>query len=184
MSSNGTTAAWRNRIVGHGAEAPDQLLANPRNWRVHPKDQQRALAGALDEVGWVQQVLVNRTTGHLVDGHLRVELAITRGEPSVPVTYLDLTEEEELLVLATLDPLAAMANAEKDVLATLLAELTTGDEALRAMLDDLARESHIDLTREGLTEPDEAPAVPEPAEVYQLNETDFYEHCVCIISRP
>ena len=53
-------------------------------------DQQRAVEGALQEVGWVQQVLVNRTTGHLVDGHLRVELAISRGEPS-PVTYLDLT---------------------------------------------------------------------------------------------
>ena len=24
---------WRNRIVSHGEEAPDQLLANPRNWR-------------------------------------------------------------------------------------------------------------------------------------------------------
>ena len=105
------------------------MLANPRNWRVHPKDQQRALTGALDEVGWVQQVLVNRTTGKLVEGHLRVELAISLGEPSVLVTDLDLTEDEELLVLATLDPLAAMANAEKDVLAALLAERKTGDEA-------------------------------------------------------
>ncbi len=48
------TPAWRNRIVGAGEEAPDQLLANPGNWRVHPKAQQDALAGALDEVGWVQ----------------------------------------------------------------------------------------------------------------------------------
>ncbi len=43
--------AWRNRIVGTGEEAPDQLLANPGNWRVHPKTQQDALAGTLDEVG-------------------------------------------------------------------------------------------------------------------------------------
>ena len=45
--------AWRNRIVGHGEEAPDQLLANPANWRLHPREQQQALAGALAEVGWV-----------------------------------------------------------------------------------------------------------------------------------
>ena len=42
------TAAWRNRITGSGEEAPDQLLANPANWRIHPKAQQDALAGALD----------------------------------------------------------------------------------------------------------------------------------------
>ncbi len=41
------TAGWRNRITGTGEEAPDQLLANPANWRVHPKAQQDALAGAL-----------------------------------------------------------------------------------------------------------------------------------------
>jgi hypothetical protein len=27
---------WRNRILGSGEEAPDQLAANPRNWRIHP----------------------------------------------------------------------------------------------------------------------------------------------------
>jgi hypothetical protein len=41
------TTAWRNRITGSGQEAPDQLLANPANWRIHPKAQQDALAGAL-----------------------------------------------------------------------------------------------------------------------------------------
>ncbi len=25
---------WQNRIVGYGEEAPDQLMANPDNWRV------------------------------------------------------------------------------------------------------------------------------------------------------
>ena len=65
---------WRNRITGHGQEAPDQLLANPRNWRVHPKAQQEALAAVLDQVGWVQDVIVNQRTGHVVDGHARIAL--------------------------------------------------------------------------------------------------------------
>jgi redox-sensitive bicupin YhaK (pirin superfamily) len=85
---------WRNRIAGAGEEAPDQLLANPANWRIHPKTQQDALAGALDAVGWVQQVLVNRRTGFVVDGHARVALALSRGEPSVPVLYVDLATHE------------------------------------------------------------------------------------------
>ena len=50
------TAPWRSRIAGSGEEAPDQLLANPSNWRIHPKAQQDALVGALDQVGWVGQV--------------------------------------------------------------------------------------------------------------------------------
>lgn len=116
--------AWRNRIVGHGEEAPDQLLANPRNWRIHSKEQERALAGVLSEVGVVDSVLVNRRTGFVVDGHLRVAMAISQRQPAVPVTYVDLSEEEEALVLATFDPIAAMAEAERDQLAALLRDST------------------------------------------------------------
>jgi hypothetical protein len=34
-------------------------------------------------------VTVNQTTGHVVDGHLRIELALARNEPTVPVTYVE-----------------------------------------------------------------------------------------------
>jgi hypothetical protein len=95
--------------VGSGDEAPDALIANEHDWRTHPKAQREALAGVLDEVGHVATVLLNRQTGRLVDCHLRVELARARGEAMIPVTYVDLSPEEEALVLASLDPLAAMA---------------------------------------------------------------------------
>jgi hypothetical protein len=85
------TTAWRNRIVGTGEEAPDQLLANPDNWRTHPGPQRDALRGSLTEVGWVQQVMVNRRTGFVMDGHARVEEALSRHEPAVPVLYVDLS---------------------------------------------------------------------------------------------
>jgi hypothetical protein len=132
---------WRNRIVGHGREAPDQLLANPYNWRVHPQGQRRALAAALSEVGWVQSVIVNRRTGHVVDGHLRIALALERGEPEVPVVYVDLSEEEERLVLATLDPIGALALGDGDKLGELLAALQVDQAALTRLLDDLAQGS-------------------------------------------
>ena len=135
---------WRNRITGHGEEAPDQLLANPRNWRKHPKAQRDALAAVLDRVGWVQDVIVNRTTGHLVDGHARLDLARQRGEASIPVVYVELDEAEEALVLATLDPLAAMAEADTDALADLLASVTSEDAALTSMLQELERKSSIE----------------------------------------
>ncbi len=129
-----TAPTWRNRITGSGEEAPDQLLANPANWRIHPKAQQDALAGALDAVGWVQQVLVNRRSGFVVDGHARVALALTRGEVTVPVLYVDLDPAEEALVLATLDPIGAMAGRDEDKLRALLADVTVDDAGLSPSL--------------------------------------------------
>lgn len=133
-----------------GTEAPDQLVANPRNWRTHPGPQRDALRGSLDSVGWVQQVMVNRVTGHVVDGHARVEEALSRGEPTVPVLYVELTEEEEALVLATLDPIGAMAQSDRERLAQLLHDIDTDSTALQAMLAGLAE-------REGIIPPDFQP---------------------------
>ncbi|HEV8546091.1 MAG TPA: ParB N-terminal domain-containing protein, partial [Candidatus Limnocylindrales bacterium] len=169
-------AVWRNRIVGHADIAPAALVPNPRNWRTHPDDQQRALSGALAEVGWVAEVLVNQTTGHVVDGHLRLELALARGEPTVPVTYVDLSEDEERLVLASLDPLAAMARAEKEQLATLLAGLDPSDAALRAVLDDLAREFGLGTDRGGLVDPDVVPELPAEAFVSRGSLYELGDH--------
>jgi DNA modification methylase len=157
-------APWRNRIVGHGDEAPDQLLANPANWRTHPKQLRPALVGSLDSVGWVAHVMVNRTTGHVVDGHARIEEAISRGEPSVPVTYVELSEDEERLVLATLDPIGALATAEKDALAALLAGLSPTDDALATLLAELGEQHGI--RRPILGDPDEVPPVPDEEDVY------------------
>lgn len=74
---------WKNRIVGTGEEDPEQLLANPFNARIHPKSQQDALEGVLDTVGFVDRVMVNQRTGHVVDGHLRVALAISSGQRGI-----------------------------------------------------------------------------------------------------
>lgn len=134
---------WRNRIVGHGEEAPDQLLAHPLNHRLHPKAQQQALAGVLSEIGWVQDVVVNQRSGHVLDGHLRVELAISRDEPTVPVVYVDLSEDEETLVLSTFDAITTRAATDKEKLATLTeqARAVATNADVRALLEQLAKEA-------------------------------------------
>ena len=114
---------YQNRITGTGDEPLDGILFNPRNWRIHPLNQQNALKGVLEEVGWVQQVIVNQRTGNLIDGHLRCQLAAREGNTTIPVTYVDLSEEEEMVVLASLDPLVEMAARDKDKLDDLLLEL-------------------------------------------------------------
>ena len=142
-----TITPWRSRIVGEGEEPPEQLLANPHNWRTHPAFQQEAVKGALDQIGWIQKVVVNRTTGHVIDGHLRAALAISRGEPTIPVTYVELTEQEELIALATFDPLGSLAVADDQLLQDLLKEVRpyVEDDYLTKLLSDLAAGDLIHL---------------------------------------
>jgi hypothetical protein len=133
MSDQTTTSptdnAWRSRIVAAGDEDPQQLLANPKNWRIHPKYQQDALTKVMDKVGWVQTVVVNQRTGFVLDGHLRVSMAVSRLEATVPVSYVDLDESEEDLLLAGMDPLSTLAIADPEALNALLETDTDGELA-------------------------------------------------------
>jgi ParB-like chromosome segregation protein Spo0J len=129
---------WLNRIVGYGSEEPDQLLANPGNWRIHPKHQQDSFLGVVHDVGMVQNIMVNRVTGHVVDGHMRVLLAIKEGQRSIPITYVELSEEEEAEILATYDPIGAMAVADRDLFESLLKQFNTDSTDLQQMVSNLA----------------------------------------------
>lgn len=143
---------WRNRIVGYGDEDPEQLLANPANYRIHPKAQQDALRDVLNDVGIVDDVIVNRSTGFLVDGHLRVTLALREGQSFVPVKYVELTEEEEAKILLTFDPLSAMAAIDAKKLDELLREVQVGGVAIQEMLTDMAQEAGLYMEVPELTE--------------------------------
>jgi hypothetical protein len=128
---------WRNRIVGHGEVDPKSIIANPRNWRIHPLVQSQGLEAVLDELGWIAPITINRATGYCLDGHLRVALAVKRGVSSVPVQYVELSEDEEALALATLDPLAAMAEADKDLLSSVLNSVQTDNYQVKLLLDEI-----------------------------------------------
>jgi hypothetical protein len=132
--------AWRNRIVGYGEEPPEGLVANPKNWRVHPQNQQTVLTAVLEEVGVVQNIIKNRTTGNLIDGHLRVTLAVRKGQASVPITYVELTQEEEDLILASLDPIASLAVADEETLNNLIGGIGSDNSDIRLFLDGLFSE--------------------------------------------
>lgn len=141
---------FRNRIVGNGEERVEQMLANPLNFRLHPDNQQQALAGAIDDIGFIRSVTVNRRTGRVIDGHLRVTLAMRSGVESLPVEYVDLDEAEEAQALLSLDPIAAMAAADKAKLDELMRQVQSDDERVQAMLADLA-------AKEGIIPPDFQP---------------------------
>jgi hypothetical protein len=130
----------RNRIVDI-LDVPGSLIrSNPQNWRTHPQEQKEALAGSLREVGVVDvlKVVPHPTEAGaylLVDGHARAELL---GQDSmVKVAVLDLTPDEQRLVLATFDPLTAMSGTDRLLLDKLLAGLVVEDSALQGLLDGM-----------------------------------------------
>ena len=116
----------RNRIKELRNVAASELRPNPKNWRTHPETQRNALRGILAEVGIAAACLARELPDGslmLIDGHLRAE---TASGTTVPVLVLDVNEEEADKILATLDPLAAMAGSDAVQLDALLRTVNTG----------------------------------------------------------
>ncbi len=141
------------------------LSPNPKNWRSHPPAQQDALRGLLAELGYCDATLARELadgTLQLIDGHLRCE---TTPDMEVPVLVLDVTEAEADKLLATLDPLASLAQANRNALTSLLASVDTDSAAVRALLADLAAGELTPFLdpgeMAGLTDPDEIPEPPD-----------------------
>lgn len=151
--------AIRDRVKELRRVPARELIPNAKNWRKHPKGQRDALRGILAEVGFVGAVIARELPDgrlELIDGHLRAE---TLPDDEVPVLVVDLNETEAAKVLATHDPLAAMAEADGEILKSLLSEMSSEDEAVRKMLDDLATDSGIKPDPANIVE-DEAPEPP------------------------
>ncbi len=129
----------RNRIKELRNVRAGDLIPNPKNWRRHPKAQRDALRAMWDRVGNAD-VLITRETPdglRIVDGHLRADEIGQDAEISVIVTDLDDTEAD--MLLATLDPLAAMAERDDAALDALLADIAEDQDAL---LDGLLQDLH------------------------------------------
>ncbi len=128
------------------------------------------MQGILTEVGYADALLARETDDGLqiIDGHLRAE---TTPDQKVPVLVLDLNEAEADKLLASLDPLAAMAGKDDDLLRDLLRSIETDSDALQGMFDELV---NPDLAI-GLTDPDDVPEIPKepvtkPGDLWTLGE--------------
>jgi len=166
----------RNRVKELRYVPASQLQPNPKNWRTHPEAQQNALRGILAEVGIAGAVLAYETPEgglKLIDGHLRAE---TLGNADVPVLVLDVNEAEADKLLATIDPLGAMAEADADKLRELLEEVETASEDLANMFTELAQEAGIldglndaEITEDEVPEPPVDP-ITKPGDLWLLGD--------------
>lgn len=147
----------RDRIKELRRVKASELIPNPKNWRTHPVAQQDALKGILAEVGFAGAVLVRELDDGslmLIDGHMRAE---TTHDQEIPVLILDVDEAESDKLLATFDPIAAMAESDAHALDALLRNVDTGSEALSKMLAELAEGAGLYQDKEVIED-----EVPEP----------------------
>jgi hypothetical protein len=127
----------RDRIKDFRRVSANLLLPNPKNWRMHNNRQRNVLKGILAEIGYADALLVRELPDgslQLIDGHLRAE---TTPNQDVPVLVLDLNDAEADKLLATLDPLAALADTDQTMLDDLLAQVETENIAVQEFLRSL-----------------------------------------------
>lgn len=165
----------RDRIKELRRVKASELHPNPKNWRTHPKEQMDAIRGILAEVGFAGAELARELPNgslQLIDGHARAEIA---GDAEIPVLVLDVTESEANKILATFDPLGAMAAVNKQKLAELLSDLSLKNSSLNAMLSELAIHNAIEIETTGNQDPDSIPDPPKqeitkPGDLWILGE--------------
>jgi hypothetical protein len=145
METPAVTPQFKDRIKELRRVTAKELLANPLNWRTHPGEQSSAMLAVLREVGIAGAAIAYEAPDGsltLIDGHLRHELI---SEQPIPVLVLDVSEEEANLLLATFDPLSAMANQDSSKLLELLEEQQADSAVLQAMLERMGQQAADDL---------------------------------------
>ena len=163
------------------------LTENPGNWRRHSPEQLQSIKDLLQDpdVGWAGACLYNERTQRLIDGHARKSVA----DPSTPIPVLvgNWTEEAERKILATLDPVGAMAQGDPTAYAALVESITAESLWVRDLLHNT--QASIDAAAVEEDEPVEEPsaALPQmecqPFEHHDYimlmfrNEQDFQQAC-------
>lgn len=162
-------SSWlKSRIAKYGQASPFSLVDNSANYRKHPTAQRRALESTISEVGYVQPVLVNIHNNHIVDGHLRVEIAREHAVTQIPVVYLDITEDEELYLLSTIDPITNMATIDQKLFDDLLGVISSESQIINDMWESMQNEkliasySSTSYTHEG----EQPPTAPNAYDIY------------------
>tara|TARA_R110000824_G_scaffold386079_1_gene580549 strand:+ start:306 stop:977 length:672 start_codon:yes stop_codon:yes gene_type:complete len=126
----------KNRVKELRQIKASELIPNDKNWRKHPKWQHDGMRAVLENIGYAGALIAYENEGQLVliDGHLRQEMT---PDEEVPVLILDVNEQEADILLATYDPLTAMANEEGSVLHELLGGIESQNDDIRTLLQDI-----------------------------------------------
>jgi len=165
----------RDRIKELRRVPASALLPSPRNWRDHNDDQRNTLRALLAEIGVVAACLARELPDGslmLIDGHMRKQEV---GDGVLPVLVLDVTEAEADKIMATLDPLAAMAESNAAQLDLLLRNVETSNEWLQKMIAETAaaaglyRDNAKEIVEDDVPEPPVDP-ITKPGDLWLLGD--------------
>lgn len=140
----------------------DALIPYARNARTHSDEQVAQIAASIKEFGWTNPILVDGRRG-IIAGHGRLLAARKLGMTEVPVIELaHLTPAQRRAYVLADNKLALNAGWDDDMLRVELGELREDgfDLSLTGFdLDEIG--TLLNDATEGLTDPDDVPAVPE-----------------------
>ena len=127
---------------------------NPRK-DLKPGDlEYEKLKRSIEQFGYVEPVIWNKTTGRVVGGHQRLKVLIDMGHTEVDCVVVELTEEKEKALNVALNKISG--DWDKDKLALLISDLQGADFDVSltgfdpAEIDDLFK----DTLKEGIKEDD------------------------------
>lgn len=113
----------RNRIKGHRKIRAGDIQLNEGNFREHTDEQRQSLREIYDAVGFARSLLVYEPkpgTFKLIDGECR---ATETPDEMLDCEVLDVNDAEANVLIAALDPLAAMAKNNLAKQNNLIAEM-------------------------------------------------------------
>lgn len=118
------------------------LADNPNNWRKHSREQLQTIRDLINdpEVGWAGVCLYNERTQRLIDGHARK--SVSDAKALVPVLIGNWSEQAESKILATLDPVASMAQTDVAAYKALIENVQTDSVWVRDLMLEVERYSN------------------------------------------
>lgn len=147
---------------------------NPRRM---PEDQRRLLRKGFEEFGIVDPIIANRTTGNVVGGHQRLDLALEMGIKLVPVIWVELDEVKEKALNLALNKISGEWDQVK--LRQVIEDITFAD--IDAELSGFAQSETDEIlawkpTDEEPLEEEVPPEPPKPNLRYGLVFDDEQQH--------
>lgn len=127
----------RNRIKRHQRVRAGDLVGHELNPRLHSQAQRAALAGIYGEIGFARSLLAYELPDgrlKLIDGHLRADM---NPDHEVEVEVLDVDDAEARALLLVIDPLAALAGYDTDILKDLREQAETDSQAVKDLWQTL-----------------------------------------------
>src|SRR6266853_6310639 len=121
----------RNRIKAHRRVRAGDLLIHELNFRLHPEFQRAAIQAIYREVGFARSLLAFELPDgrlKLIDGHLRRDID---PDMEVDVEVLDVNDDEARTLLLSIDPLAALAETQKQLHDRLMEVTPISNEVLK-----------------------------------------------------